>query len=345
MAARLSVDASSLAGIVDEDYDGASAASAAVLAGFRAKYPDEATWKEKVEPYQERVLEKKRDALIDFLLRGPAAVFLDAREVYKYFLIDGEVDGCFRTSRVVAASSSLQLYVHRIRMNLEKEPTGGLHVEPSLIPDDEWEWRQHYRVFEANRKIFLWPENYLDPTIRDDKTPLFEDLESDLLQQEISQQTVIDAYSNYLKALEELANLRYAGAFHHYTKDDDSEEVTDIIYLFGATGGDAPTHYWREVRNLARSQEDELVSPEFGPWRKVETRIPTRHVSPGRPRRSAAHFLERNHHHRSERGQRWEVKVHRVLASVRIEVQLASSGRPMDSSGKRFAAWVSANLR
>jgi len=279
-ANMLSVDAAALANIVSEDYARASSASAAVMAGFRAKYPDESTWKEKAELYQERVLEKKRDALIDYLLRGPDAEFPDAREMYKYFLIDGEVDGCFRTSRVVAASSSLQLYVHRIRMNLEKEPSGGVHVKPSLIPDEEWEWRQHYRVWEANRKIFLWPENYLDPTIRDDKTPLFEELESELLQQEISEQTVVDAYSNYLKGLEELANLRYAGAYHHYSEDGDSGDITDILYFFGATGGDAPTHYWREIRNLARSQEDELVSPEHGPWRKVETRIPARHVSP-----------------------------------------------------------------
>lgn len=280
VANKLSVDAPTLSGIVSEDYDLANAASAAVIAGFRAKYSDEETWKEKVEPYQERVLERKRDALIDYLLRGLDVEFSDTKEIYKYFLIDGQVDGCFRTSRVVAACSSLQFYVHRIRMNLEKEPDGGVHVLPSLIPDDEWEWRQHYRVWEANRKIFLWPENYLDPTIRDDKTPLLEELESELLQQEITDQTVMDAYSNYLKSLEELANLRYAGAYHHYIEAEDSGEATDIIYLFGATGGEAPTHYWREIRNLARSQEDELVSPEYGPWRKVETRIPTRHISP-----------------------------------------------------------------
>lgn len=282
MTGKLSVDAATLANIASEDYDKASTAAAAVLAGFRAKYPDEDAWQEKFEPFEERVLEKKRDALIDYLLHGPDAVFPDATEMYKYFLIDGEVDGCFRTSRVVAATSSLQLYVHRIRMNLEKEPQGGLRVEPSLIPDEEWEWRKHYRVWEANRKIFLWPENYLDPTTRDDKTPLFEELESELLQQEITDQTVADAYANYLKGLEELVNLRYAGAYHHYLEDDDSGEVTDVIYLFGATGGDAPTHYWREIRNLAhsRSEQDLLASPQYGPWHKVDARIPTRHVSP-----------------------------------------------------------------
>src|SRR5207248_5238233 len=144
----------------------ANSAAAAVLAGFRAKYPDETTWQDNVGPYQERVLERKRDALNDYLTRGAGATFPDALEMYKYFLIDPEVDGCFRTSRIVAACSSLQLYVPRIRMDLEKEPARGLHVQPSLIPDSEREWRQHYRVWQATRKVFLWPDRYLDPTIR-----------------------------------------------------------------------------------------------------------------------------------------------------------------------------------
>jgi hypothetical protein len=279
-AATLSVDAAALSAMTSDEYGKAASAAATVLAGFRAKYPDEPTWRDTVEPFEERVLERKRDALIDHLLHGPDAVFSDATEMYKYFLIDGEVDGCFRTSRVVAATSSLQLYVHRIRMNLEKEPAGGLRVDPGLIPDEEWEWRQHYRVWEANRKTYLWPENLLNPTIRDDKTPLFEDLESELLQQEITDQTVVDAYANYLKGLEELSNLRYAGAYHHYLDAAGVGEATDIIYLFGATGGDVPTHYWREIRNLARSREDPLVSPQYGPWEKVDVRIPARHVTP-----------------------------------------------------------------
>jgi hypothetical protein len=279
-AAKLSVDAVALSAMASDEHGKATAAAAAVLAGFRAKYPDESTWRETVEPFEERVLERKRDALIDHLLHGPDAVFPDTTEMYKYFLIDGEVEGCFRTSRVVAATSSLQLYVHRIRMNLEKEPAGGLRVDPELVPDEEWEWRKHYRVWEANRKTYLWPENLLNPTTRDDKTPLFEDFEAELLQQEITDQTVVDAYANYLKALEELSNLRFAGAYHHYLDAVGSGEATDIIYLFGATGGDVPTHYWREIRNLARSRQDPLVSPQYGPWEKMDVRIPARHLTP-----------------------------------------------------------------
>jgi hypothetical protein len=35
-----------------------------------------------------------------------------------------------------------------------------------------WEWLRRYRQWQANRKVFLSPENYLEPELRDDKTPL-----------------------------------------------------------------------------------------------------------------------------------------------------------------------------
>lgn len=40
------------------------------------------------------------------------------------------------------------------------------------------------RSWAANRKTFLYPENYLEPELRDDKSPFFEDLESELLEYE-----------------------------------------------------------------------------------------------------------------------------------------------------------------
>jgi hypothetical protein len=32
--------------------------------------------------------------------------------------------------------------------------------------EGEWEWRKKYRVWNANRKIFLYPENWLEPELR-----------------------------------------------------------------------------------------------------------------------------------------------------------------------------------
>lgn len=35
----------------------------------------------------------------------------------------------------------------------------------------EWRWTKSYRVWEANRKVFLYPENWVEPELRDDRTP------------------------------------------------------------------------------------------------------------------------------------------------------------------------------
>ena len=34
---------------------------------------------------------------------------------------------------------------------------------------------KRYRVWEANRKVFLLPENWLEPELRDDKSPFFKE--------------------------------------------------------------------------------------------------------------------------------------------------------------------------
>ena len=78
----------------------------------------------------------------------------------------------------------------------------------------QWDWRRHYRVWEANRRIFLYPESYLEPDLRDDRTPLFDEVAEDLLQQDSSEPTVTDAYTRYLAGLDGLIGLRLTGAFH-----------------------------------------------------------------------------------------------------------------------------------
>ena len=66
---------------------------------------------------------------------------------------------------------------------------------------------KRYRVWEANRKIFLWPENWLDPEFRDDKTHLFDALESTLLAGDVTDDLAEEALFAYLRGLEPLARL------------------------------------------------------------------------------------------------------------------------------------------
>ena len=184
----LGVEGKALQKLLATTYAGLQEARDVALGAFASKYPDEKARRETLEPYIDRINTLKRDALCDYIIsRRDLFKFRDRSDLYAFFLLDTEMSGCFRTSRVVAAITSLQLYVHRCRMYLEQSDRAlnpqivDVKVNPAWIKADEWAWRQNYRVWQANRKVFLYPENYIEPELRDIKTPLFEELESTLL--------------------------------------------------------------------------------------------------------------------------------------------------------------------
>ena len=213
---KLGVQGDALAKLANSDKEGLLAARNVVVGAFASKYPDEIIRNEKLEPYSDKLNTLKRDALCDYIIsRSDIYKFKDQNDLYNFFLLDVEMSGCFRTSYLVAAISSLQLYVHRCLINLEQSDIEDVKVISGWIPADEWEWRKNYRVWEANRKVFLYPENYIVPSLRDNKTEIFKELEAELLQQDVSNESVEKAYKKYLAQFTQLTRLRYAGGYYH----------------------------------------------------------------------------------------------------------------------------------
>ena len=101
--------------------------------------------------------------------------------------MDVQMDPCMQTSRIRHALSSVQLFIERCLMNLEPR------VSPAAVNAKQWEWMKRYRVWEANRKVFLFPENWLEPELRDDKSPFFKEIESELLQSDITEDSAATA--------------------------------------------------------------------------------------------------------------------------------------------------------
>ncbi len=258
-----------------------TAARDVVVGAFSSKYDDEKVRQEKLEPYLDKINVKKRDALCDYIIaREKDLKFKDMGDIYAFFLLDVEMSGCFRTSRVVCAISSLQLYVHRILMNLEQSATplpstsppkylsvmiemnqltvtqGGKSINHLETFKQEWEeWRKNYRVWEANRKVFLYPENYIEPDLRDNKSPIFKELEDELLQQKITKESAEAAYKKYLAQFAELARLRIAGSYYYAD--------TNTYYFFGRTQQDPPQYYYRKW----------VDNKVWAPWEKIELGI------------------------------------------------------------------------
>ncbi|MCW5203407.1 hypothetical protein VU12_10755 [Desulfobulbus sp. US4] len=254
----------------DNSYKAIKTARDVALGAFSSKYEDEKIRHEKLEPYHDRINVIKRDALCDYILaREKELKFKDRNDIYSFFLLDVEMSGCFRTSHLVCGLSSLQLYVHRVLANLEQsESNRRIQVLQTLASDEdhlaqirqEWEWRKNYRVWQANRKVFLYPENYLEPDLRDNKTPIFRELEDELLQEKISKESAETAYTKYLSQFAELARLRIAGNYYH--------KPSKTYYFFGCTQQSPPQYYYRTWNQVT-----------WTPWEKIELGINAEQVS------------------------------------------------------------------
>jgi WD40 repeat protein len=189
----------------------------------------------------------------------------DPNIYYEYFLMDLQAGPEIETSSIVQATAALQLYIQRCQMNLEAG------VNPSTIPSVEWEWVKNYRVWEANRKVFLYPENYIEPDLRDSKTSFFEDLENELLQSSFSDEAVENAYLHYLEKFAEIANLKIVGSYRHVVNDSDDNLYT--LYLVGKMEADPNIFY---LRMHIRDESGE----RWLPWEKIDLTINSNFVTP-----------------------------------------------------------------
>lgn len=223
----------------------------------KAKHSED-VWLKVAEPLRNRLREQQRQALIDYLVPREAGV-QDADDLFGQLLIDVEMSSCQMTSRIKQAISSVQLFVQRCLMNLED-----VHLSPADAR--EWKWRKNYRVWEANRKVFLFPQNWIEPELRREKSPFFEELEDELLQQEVTKETAEQAYRRYLEKLSDVARLEVAGLYH----EQDDEAGTDILHAFARTRN-APHRYFY------RRRVDETF---WTPWESVDLDIQGDHLIP-----------------------------------------------------------------
>ena len=258
---RLGVNATRAIGWakVSPTYDDAESLKQTV----KAKY-DLTQWQEVIRPLQDQFREQKRDALVSLLVSQGNPNWMNANALYSYFLIDVEMSACMLTSRVKQASASVQLFVQRCLMNLEKDLVAKTEVDSKW---KQWKWMRYYRVWEANRKVFLYPENWLEPELRDEKSPFFKDLEKELMQNDITHETAEQAYLNYLEKLDRVANLEIRATHKEYPGVGES-----LLHVFGRDRSNlSPGYFYRTQINGGR----------WTAWEKVDADIEGNHLVVG----------------------------------------------------------------
>ena len=221
--------------------DPVAGAVTALRTALRARYA-EADWLNVVKPVNDTLRELRRDALVAYVLQqfslSAATSAIDTPDkLYEYFLVDTQMASCMETSRIVLALSTVQLFVERCLMNIEST------VASSSIAASQWEWMKRYRVWQANREVFLWPENWLEPELRDDQSPFFKAALSQLLQSDITEDTAAVALLDYLAKLGEVAKLEPCGIWY---VEPQAGTAGDVAHVVARTSGAHRKHYYRQ---------------------------------------------------------------------------------------------------
>ena len=221
-----------------------SPAPDAIAANFwnavKSQYPN-AAWLPIAKSVFDQIRRRKRDGLVAYLVQE--LDLENSKQLFEYFLVDPEMEPVVQTSRLRLAMSSLQTFVQRCLLNMENANRNPeLNVSPSAIDADWWAWIKRYRVWQANREIFLYPENWMIPELRLDQTDLFQTLAGTLLQGDITADTVEDALVGYLKGLDAYARLDIVAT---YLDQNTVTPALSTLYVLACTHGSPRNYYFR----------------------------------------------------------------------------------------------------
>ncbi len=223
---------------------------------LKARY-DEDTWLSTLKEIMNAIRPQKRDALVAYLLAENPEMKTE-NDLYDYFLVDVEMASCMPSSRIVQAHGAIQLFVQRCLMGLEPKAAADVSNDKGW---EQWKWMKNYRVWEANRKVFLYPENWIEAELRDDKSFLFTELENEIQQNELTEFTAEQALIRYLEKLDNIAFLEVMATWY--------QSDIKTMHVFARTkGGDPAIYYYR------RFEKERYWTP----WEKVELDISGDHL-------------------------------------------------------------------
>jgi hypothetical protein len=229
-------------------------------------------WEQLAAPLHNQLRMLQRDALVAYLIVQKQLMewgVVDADSLFEFFLIDVQMGACLKTSRIKQAISTVQTFIQRCFLGLETGPITAAGV-PTITPDtldrERWQWMQKQTLWTANMKVLVNPESYLVESLRDNKSPFYANLENELKQKDVNDQTLQESIKKYVSDVDKVANLVAEGLF------EDSTD-SNLLHIIARTRS---SPYFRFYRTYSPA----VGSMEWTPWQPVPVDIQMYHVDP-----------------------------------------------------------------
>ncbi|AVI65870.1 Insecticidal toxin complex protein TcaB (toxin complex protein) [Shewanella sp. WE21] len=222
--------------------------------------------------FNQNLKEARRDALVSHYLathtvsmlpQGSAVTTAD--DLYEYLLLDTKISNAVTTSRLAEAVSSLQLLIHRGLEGYEGDLDGG--AASYLAKDaflDNWDrYNKRYSTWAGKEKLRFYAGNYVEPSLRTNKSPQFKELENKINQGKLTTELVESALFTYLSQVDKTAEIT------HLCAGIGNAERTRL-YITGRQSDDQ--YCWREV--WLDNSIDECGKPiHWGYWQPLPAAI------------------------------------------------------------------------
>ncbi|MCC6371686.1 MAG: hypothetical protein IT236_11825 [Bacteroidia bacterium] len=230
------------------------------LAGLLKAKAGEQGWEILEKKTESEFMTGKRDRLVPYVIHKLQSTkelnyIKSVRDLYEYLLLDIEMGADIKTSLLQNAIATMQLYVNRCHMHLEN----GVLINEQNSLEKKWAWMNHYRTWEANRKVFMYPENYLQPNLRPNQSPIFKTLSQTILQGDGSEENVETAFNGYLEEFSVVANLNICGS---YLFDDLTDKT---LVLVGQSATSPVKTYYRTARFIGTT-----TGTVWSPWEEIQ---------------------------------------------------------------------------
>ncbi|MGM7744136.1 neuraminidase-like domain-containing protein [Yersinia enterocolitica] len=211
--------------------------------------------------------EARRDALVaDFIATKTPQAYQEkiktADDLYEYLLLDTQISNQVTTSPIAEAISSLQLFIHRTMEGREGQLASSAndYFTPGKFLYNWDEYNKRYATWSGKERLKYYAGNYIDPTLRYNKSSLFKALEQNISQGRVTDNNVTAALQTYLTdftALSQLESISVCAA-----GSDES-----VLFFVGRTPTLPYQYYWRQL--TLKKDGDNLVPAFWSEWKLI----------------------------------------------------------------------------
>ncbi|MGF6398959.1 hypothetical protein ABH905_002625 [Pseudomonas frederiksbergensis] len=216
------------------------------------------------------LLEKRRTAFVEYCIGQvkPDSQYSFVKtpgDLFELLRMDPLDSYPVQNSWVAEATSCAQNYIHAVYRKLE--PGYSTHE----FDKDElklWELFSNYPDWAALQMIALYPENYINPYVRQRKTSLFKNLENNLNQTRLSIDAVLLALRDYLQVFEQTCNLDVISCY----MDGLSPSRADY-YVVGRQRVQPFQYFWRKAEIEITASCRAINPAAWGEWQPIEVPV------------------------------------------------------------------------